>query len=62
MLKLQLETILPEAKKKEDFSRKFIESFHSELTKTIDQHEKDNSQHHVMGNLVTKIKDRFDKV
>ncbi len=61
-LKLQLEAVQLEAKQKEDFFNTFIESFNEELTKTIEQHEKVNSQHHIMGNTVAKIKDRFDIV
>lgn len=61
-LREKLESVLAGAKQKEDFSREFIESFNAELTKTIDQHEMVNSQHHLMGDLVSKIKDRFDKV
>ncbi len=61
-LKQQLDAVLADAKQKENSSKMFIESFNEELTKTIEQHEKVNSQHHLMGNLVEKIKDRFDKV
>jgi methyl-accepting chemotaxis protein len=61
-LKIKLDSVIKEAKQKEEFFNHFIETFNSELTKTIDQHELVNSQHHVMGDLVSKIKARFDNV
>jgi methyl-accepting chemotaxis protein len=61
-LKGQLDRLLKEAKQKEDRSKRFVESFNQELTTTIHQHEIVNSQHHVMGELVNKIKGHFDKV
>ncbi|HJV17973.1 MAG TPA: methyl-accepting chemotaxis protein [Bacillales bacterium] len=61
-LRTRLDSVIEEAKKKEEFFNHFIETFNLELTKTIDQHELVNSQHHVMGDLVLKIKERFDKV
>ncbi|HJV30591.1 MAG TPA: methyl-accepting chemotaxis protein [Bacillales bacterium] len=61
-LRTKLDSVIEEAKKKEEFFNHFIETFNLELTKTIDQHELVNSQHHVMGDLVSKIKERFDKV
>jgi methyl-accepting chemotaxis protein len=61
-LKIKLDSVIEEAKQKEEFFNHFIETFNLELTKTIDQHELVNSQHHVMGDLVSKIKERFDNV
>lgn len=61
-LKKKLEEVQAELKQKEDSSRTFIESFNFELAQTIDQHEMVNSQHHLMGDLVAKIKSRFDNV
>jgi methyl-accepting chemotaxis protein len=61
-LKIKLDSVIEEAKQKEEFFNHFIENFNLELTKTIDQHELVNSQHHVMGDLVSKIKARFDNV
>lgn len=61
-LKRELDSVLAVTKQKEEFSRDFIETFNAELSKTIDQHEMVNSQHHLMGDLVAKIKDRFDTV
>ncbi|MDP4083194.1 MAG: methyl-accepting chemotaxis protein [Bacillota bacterium] len=61
-LKEKLVFVQREAEDKENFFKSFLESFNFELTKTIDQHELVNSQHHVMGDLVAKIKERFDKV
>jgi methyl-accepting chemotaxis protein len=61
-LKEQLDTQLREIKRKEDISKAFLESFNRELATTIHQHEKVNDQHHVMGDLVNKIKSHFDIV
>ncbi|WML45801.1 methyl-accepting chemotaxis protein [Neobacillus sp. PS3-40] len=61
-LRNKLDLVLGEMQEKGEFFEKFIESFNFELTKTIDQHELVNSQHHVMGDLVEKIKGRFDNV
>jgi methyl-accepting chemotaxis protein len=61
-LRNKLDLVLGEMQQKGEFFEKFIESFNFELTKTIDQHELVNSQHHVMGDLVAKIKGRFDNV
>lgn len=61
-LKERLAAVQEESLEKENFSREFIKSFNIELTQTIDQHELVNGQHQVMGNLVGKIKERFDKV
>ena len=51
-----------EYRDKEAFFEVFLNRFNSELTKTIDQHEIVNSQHHVLGNVVGKIKNNFNKV
>ena len=40
----------------------FIDSFNNDLTTTINQHEMVNKQHHMLGELVSNIKERFDKV
>jgi methyl-accepting chemotaxis protein len=61
-LKEQLDTLLKEIREKEDRSKAFVESFNRELATTIHQHERVNSQHHVMGDLVNEIKGHFDKV
>jgi methyl-accepting chemotaxis protein len=61
-LRKSLHLALEKAQQKEEFFASFIKSFNLELTKTIDQHELVNRQHHVMGDLVAKIKGRFDKV
>jgi methyl-accepting chemotaxis protein len=58
----KFDLIFSECKEKEAFFEVFLERFNHELTQTVDQHEIVNSQHHVMGDLVGKIKERFDKV
>ncbi|MDR7000084.1 methyl-accepting chemotaxis protein [Neobacillus niacini] len=61
-LKNRLDLILENTRKKEESSKEFLESFNLELSKTIEQHELVNSQHLLMGDLVAKIKEGFDKV
>lgn len=61
-LKNELEILRADFQKKEEQSKRFIESFGHELSMTIKQHELVNSQHHKMGNLVGEIKSRFNKV
>lgn len=61
-LKQKLDSLLDELKQREKDSQVFVDSFDQDLTMTVNQHELVNSQHHVMGNLVTKIKERFDRV
>ncbi|WML51235.1 methyl-accepting chemotaxis protein [Neobacillus sp. PS3-12] len=58
----KLEFVIEEAKKSNQSSKEFIESFSIELSRTIEQHELVNSQHHLMGDLIEKIKGRFLKV
>ena len=40
----------------------FIDRFYNDLTTTIKQHEMVNKQHHILGELVSRIKKRFDNV
>jgi methyl-accepting chemotaxis protein len=61
-MKKKLEFFIEEAKKSNQSSKEFIESFSLELSRTIEQHELVNSQHHLMGDLIEKIKGRFLKV
>ncbi|WP_442596298.1 methyl-accepting chemotaxis protein [Neobacillus sp. D3-1R] len=58
----KFDEIFLECREKEAFFEVFLERFNQELSRTVEQHEIVNSQHHVMGQLVGKIKDRFDKV
>ncbi|WML50036.1 methyl-accepting chemotaxis protein [Neobacillus sp. PS3-34] len=58
----QLNLAVEEIEKKEEIYKSFMEQFNFELSNTIHQHEKVNGQHHMMGDLVLKIKNRFDKV
>ncbi|MCH6266582.1 methyl-accepting chemotaxis protein [Neobacillus citreus] len=61
-LKKELEIVLEDAKKRSQSAEEFIESVSLELSKTIEQHELVNSQHHLMGDLIKKINERFNKV
>ncbi|MFD2442685.1 methyl-accepting chemotaxis protein [Bacillus sp. CGMCC 1.16607] len=61
-LQEKFDRIFSECKEKEAFFEVFLERFNQELTQTVHQHEKVNSQHHVMGEMVGRIKERFDKV
>ncbi len=61
-LKNRLKVIFEKAQQNEDYLNDFIEGFNSELTIAIEQHEKVNGQHDVLGELVGKINERFDKV
>ncbi|MCQ6278548.1 methyl-accepting chemotaxis protein [Bacillus sp. EB600] len=61
-LRKKLDVMQAEMQKQKSFQKEFFKTFARELTITIDQHELVNSQHHVMGDLVGKIKERFDKV
>jgi methyl-accepting chemotaxis protein len=54
--------IYTEYQEKEAYFEGFLDRFNEELTKTVDQHEIVNGQHHLLGESVTKIKERFDKV
>ncbi|MDP4164868.1 MAG: methyl-accepting chemotaxis protein [Bacillota bacterium] len=58
----QLNLVIEEIEKKEAMYKNFMEQFNFELSNTIRQHEKVNGQHHKMGELVSKIKERFDNV
>lgn len=61
-LQEKFDLIYSECKEKESFFEVFLTQFNDELTKTIEQHEIVNSQHYVLGDLITKIKGHFDKV
>ncbi|MEH7389574.1 methyl-accepting chemotaxis protein [Bacillus sp. JJ1474] len=61
-LKNRLKVIFEKAQQNEEYLNDFIEGFNSELTIAIEQHEKVNGQHDVLGELVGKINERFDKV
>ena len=60
-LRGKFEQLYSECKEKESFFEVFLESFHHELTETIEQHEIVNSQHQELGDLIHKIKGHFDK-
>ncbi|WP_275695583.1 methyl-accepting chemotaxis protein [Ferdinandcohnia quinoae] len=45
-----------------EYINTFIKEFYHELLTTVEQHEHVNGQHHVLGDLVGKIKEKFDSV
>lgn len=59
-LKDRIKLLEDEIQQKREFQEEYIKSFVQELKLTMDQHELVNSQHHVMGELVGKIMERFD--
>ncbi|WNS75932.1 methyl-accepting chemotaxis protein [Bacillus sp. DTU_2020_1000418_1_SI_GHA_SEK_038] len=61
-LKNRLKVIFEKAQQNEEYLNEFIEGFNAELTIAIEQHEKVNGQHDVLGELVGKLNERFDKV
>lgn len=61
-LKAYIGTLLTKMNENGNYLNGFIDQFYNNLTTTIDQHEKVNGQHHILGNLVTKIKKKFDSV
>ncbi|GLB60272.1 methyl-accepting chemotaxis protein [Cytobacillus sp. NCCP-133] len=61
-LQAKLQSVKEEIKAKEEFYRGLIESFNDDLTNTISQHEVVNGQHYILGDLVVKIKERFENV
>ncbi|MBU8879882.1 chemotaxis protein [Bacillus sp. FJAT-29790] len=61
-LQNRLKTIFEKAQQDEEYLNEFIESFNTELTSAIEQHEMVNGQHDILANLVSKIMERFDKV
>lgn len=61
-LKSRLKTIFEKAQQNEEYLNRFIDSFNSELNRAIQQHEMVNGQHDMLGQLVGKIMDRFDRV
>ena len=59
-LRDKFEQLYSDCKEKETFFEVFLESFHHELSETIEQHEIVNSQHQELGDLINKIKGHFD--
>jgi methyl-accepting chemotaxis protein len=62
----QLKSRLEEAKKqlaeKEEMMQELIDDLFTELGAAIQQHEFVNSQHHALGELVERIKEKVDNV
>jgi len=61
-LKRRLREIQDKDQQDREYLNEFIDSFSTDLTTAIMQHEKVNGQHHILGEIVSKIKERFDKV
>lgn len=61
-LKRQLREIQDKTQQDRENLNGFIDRFSTDLTTVIMQHEKVNGQHHILGEIVSKIKERFDKV
>ncbi|WP_010283396.1 methyl-accepting chemotaxis protein [Bacillus timonensis] len=61
-LKKELEDLKVEREQQEVSTSVFFKNFYEELVATIEQHEHVNGQHHVLGDLVAKIKSKFDRV
>ena len=61
-LKRELEELIIERDRQNESTATFIKNFYEELVATIEQHEHVNGQHHVLGELVAKIKSKFDRV
>ena len=61
-LKRELEELIIERDRQNESTATFIKHFYEELVATIEQHEHVNGQHHVLGELVAKIKSKFDRV
>jgi methyl-accepting chemotaxis protein len=61
-LEKKFEQLYSECEEKEAFFEVFLSQFNTELIQTIEQHEMVNDQHHMIGDLVAKIKSHFDKV
>lgn len=61
-LKGQLQEAEKKSRQDEEKLNAFIDRFYHHLTTTIQQHELVNGQHHLLGDLLNKIKARFDSV
>lgn len=61
-LKRRLSEFQDKTQQDENNLNVFVDSFYRDLTTTIKQHEMVNRQHHILGELVSKIKNRFDNV
>lgn len=61
-LKKEMEELIEEREQQKVSTSLFFKNFYEELVATIEQHEHVNGQHHVLGELVAKIKSKFDRV
>jgi len=55
-LKRKLGEIQDKTEQDEKYLNGFIDSFYKDLTTAIEQHEMVNGQHHILGEIVSKIK------
>ncbi|MFE8698854.1 methyl-accepting chemotaxis protein [Cytobacillus sp. FJAT-53684] len=61
-LKNRLKLLFEKSQQNEEYLNSFIENFNKEINIAIEQHEMVNGQHNILGDLVGKIMERFDKV
>ncbi|MDR4887049.1 methyl-accepting chemotaxis protein [Fredinandcohnia sp. QZ13] len=61
-LKQDMKVLKEETEQQKENTSLFFKNFYEELVATIEQHEHVNGQHHVLGELVGKIKSKFDRV
>jgi methyl-accepting chemotaxis protein len=58
----ELNMIKENAKRQDGYIHNFLEELYKDLLSTVEQHEMVNGQHHSLGDLVGKIKEKFDVV
>ena len=58
-LKRRLREIEDRNQQHEQYLNAFIDSFYNELTVAIEQHEMVTEQHHTLGDIVGKIKEKI---
>ncbi|WP_453990484.1 methyl-accepting chemotaxis protein [Bacillus nitroreducens] len=61
-LKTEIKELIAEREQQRETTTVFFKNFYEELVATIEQHEHVNGQHHVLGDLVAKLKSKFDRV
>nr|WP_077617276.1 methyl-accepting chemotaxis protein [Bacillus sinesaloumensis] len=61
-IKIEMEQLIEQSEQQRENTTAFFKNFYEELVATIEQHEHVNGQHHILGELVTKIKSKFDRV
>lgn len=61
-LKAEIKSLQQNTDQNGKYLNGFIHNFYTNLNTTMEQHEIVNGQHHTLGDLVSRLKDRFDKV